>query len=178
MSAEEFETSPAISKTISRIYRDTRFSKDKSLYRSNMWITFKRPGKEWQDAPGYFFEIAPDHYCYGMGLCAGTRETMDAFRAILETRPDAFRRIIAPLAEFNVGGDQYKKTLNPAIPAELQPWYQRKSFNLLRTFPIEERLFAADFPAHLTAEFRLLAPLYQFMWSWTIGGSDGIGSDT
>ncbi|MCO6560073.1 MAG: DUF2461 family protein, partial [Gilliamella sp.] len=31
---EWFETRPAIGKTISRIHRDTRFSNDKSLYRS------------------------------------------------------------------------------------------------------------------------------------------------
>ncbi len=130
-----------------------------------MWITFKRPGKDWQDAPGYFFEIAPDHYCYGMGYYEGKRATMDAFRATLETRPHAFRQLIAPLSHFTVGGDQYKKTLNPAIPPDLQPWYQRKSFYLLRTFPIEEQLFAADFPVYLAAEFQLLAPLYRFMWA-------------
>ncbi|MDA8210412.1 MAG: DUF2461 domain-containing protein [Clostridia bacterium] len=32
------ETKPAVNKTISRIYRDTRFSKDKSPYKSTMWI--------------------------------------------------------------------------------------------------------------------------------------------
>ena len=31
-----FETSPKAGKTISRIYRDTRFSRDKSLYRDTM----------------------------------------------------------------------------------------------------------------------------------------------
>ena len=37
-----FEVAPAVGKTISRIYRDTRFSKDKSPLRDCMWITFKR----------------------------------------------------------------------------------------------------------------------------------------
>jgi uncharacterized protein (TIGR02453 family) len=39
----QFETRPAIGKTLSRIHRDTRFSHDKSRYRSRMWLTFKRP---------------------------------------------------------------------------------------------------------------------------------------
>lgn len=159
----DFEVTPAISKTISRIYRDTRFSKDKSPYRSSMWITFKRPGKEWQDEPGYYFDISPEHYSYGMGLYQATRETMDRFRGVLETNPGPFQRIIAPLADFAVGGESYKRTINPDIPAELQAWYQRKSFYLLRTFPIEKRLFAADFPAYLTGEFQRLAPLYYFL---------------
>ena len=33
---------PRVGRTISRVYRDTRFSKDKSLYRSAMWIVFQR----------------------------------------------------------------------------------------------------------------------------------------
>lgn len=45
------ETAPTVGKTISRIYRDTRFSKDKSPFRTNIWITLKRPKKEWVDAP-------------------------------------------------------------------------------------------------------------------------------
>jgi len=61
------ETRPAVNKTISRIHRDTRFSKDKSLYRDCMWITFKRPSKEWKDAPAFFFELKPDGYRFGMG---------------------------------------------------------------------------------------------------------------
>ncbi|MEI6521625.1 MAG: DUF2461 domain-containing protein, partial [bacterium] len=73
---DEIETNPAIGKTISRIYRDIRFSKDKSPFRSNMWITFKRPIKDWQDYPGFFFEIAPDHYCYGMGFYNASIKTM------------------------------------------------------------------------------------------------------
>jgi hypothetical protein len=38
-----FEVTPAVDRTISRIYCDTRFAKDKSPYKTTMWITFKRP---------------------------------------------------------------------------------------------------------------------------------------
>jgi uncharacterized protein (TIGR02453 family) len=37
-----FEVEPAVGKTISRIYRDTRFSKDKSPFRDT-WIAFNAP---------------------------------------------------------------------------------------------------------------------------------------
>lgn len=74
------EVTPAIDKTISRIYRDTRFSRDKSPYKSTMWITFKRPNKEWKDAPAFFFEISPDSYRYGMGFYSAGKKTMDRFR--------------------------------------------------------------------------------------------------
>src|SRR5512136_483578 len=64
-----FEVEPAVGKTISRIFRDTRFSKDKSPFRDCMWIVFKRSGKDWaRYIPGYFLEITPVSYRYGLGL--------------------------------------------------------------------------------------------------------------
>lgn len=61
----QFETRPAIGKTLSRIHRDTRFSHDKSRYRSRMWLTFKRASKDWKDAPVYFLNWG--RTCCAMG---------------------------------------------------------------------------------------------------------------
>ena len=164
----EFETRPAINKTIARIYRDTRFSKDKTPFRTNPWISFKRPVAGWQDMPGYYFEVADDHYGYGMGLYQAERLTMEAFRARLAAKPDEFRRavrFVEKRPDIAVGGDLYKKTLNPDIPADLQSWYQRKSFYLFCTCPIDDRLFDEGFAEFLAAEFKLMAPLYQYIWT-------------
>ena len=35
-------------KMVSRVRRDTRYTKDKRLYRENMWIMFMRPKHEWR----------------------------------------------------------------------------------------------------------------------------------
>jgi len=162
----EFETSPTQNKTISRIYRDTRFSPDKSMFRSRMWFTFKRPGPNWQDEPGYFFQVADDHFCFGMGLYMVSRETMERFRAGLAEKPDEFRKAIAFLADaphLTLEGELYKRKMTPAVPADLQTWYQRKTFYLFYTSPIDERLFTGDFAGYLANEFKQMAPLYRFI---------------
>ena len=46
-------------KAVSRIYRDARFSDNKSHYKTTMWLTLRRPRQDWMDAPAYFFEIVP-----------------------------------------------------------------------------------------------------------------------
>jgi uncharacterized protein (TIGR02453 family) len=46
-------------KAVSRIYRDARFSDNKSHYKITMWLTLRRPRQDWMDAPAYFFEIIP-----------------------------------------------------------------------------------------------------------------------
>jgi len=67
-------TIPAVDKTISRIYRDTRFSRNKSPCRTCLWITFKRRSPDWKQAPCFFFELTADSYRYGMGFYSAFRE--------------------------------------------------------------------------------------------------------
>ncbi|MCL5281485.1 MAG: DUF2461 domain-containing protein [Planctomycetes bacterium] len=64
-----FEVAPAVGKAIARIYRDTRFSKNKSPFRDHVWIAFKRSGKDWAHyIPSYYLEITPTSYHYGLGF--------------------------------------------------------------------------------------------------------------
>ena len=59
---------PAVGKTISRIFRDTRFSRDKSAFREHLWISFSRAKAErFQPVPELWFDLAPDGYSYGCG---------------------------------------------------------------------------------------------------------------
>ncbi len=82
-----FEVSPAVNRTISRIYRDTRFTKDKSPYKTTSWIIFKRPKKDWKNSPAYFIELSPDSYRFGMGFYSASPNTMRLFReAIARSR--------------------------------------------------------------------------------------------
>ena len=80
-------------KSISRINRDIRFSRDKSPYRSNMWISFKRVYKDWKNEPVYFFEIFPDYYRYGMGFYNIPRDTLYKLRGLIDEDNKEFKEI-------------------------------------------------------------------------------------
>ena len=86
------------SRCIARIHRDIRFSRDKSPYKTHLWLSFKRPSPDWKEHPCFFFEIAADRYRYGMGFYSAPKATMDALRRTIETAPEKFRRLVAPLA--------------------------------------------------------------------------------
>ena len=91
-----FEITPSINKTISRMYRDTRFSKDKSQYRSNFWIVFKRQKKEWStQGCAYFFEVYKDWYHFGMGFYDAAPAIMSKFREQIDENPEEFMKAIA-----------------------------------------------------------------------------------
>jgi len=162
-----FETRPAVDKTISRIYRDIRFSKDKSPYRANMWLSFKRPKKEWKGAPAYFFELSLDGYRYGMGFYDAGRSNMDRLRELMAADVPGFQRLIATLDgehPFEVKGDLYKRVLRPDLPEDVQAWYQRKNLYLMVEPAMDQRLFSPQLADHLLAGFEQLAPIYHFLW--------------
>lgn len=162
-----FEVTPAVGKTISKIYRDTRFSKDKSPYKSTMWITFKRSSKDWQDMLAYFFEICPDFYRYGMGFYSASRETMDRFRAMIDGEPKEFSKAISFYSKqkiFVVEGEKYKRKLDESKPAEIQDWYQRKNLYLVCNKRIDNRLLSRELLDDLISGFGLIAPFYHYLW--------------
>lgn len=160
-------TVPAVDRTISRIYRDTRFSRNKSPYKTCLWITFKRPGPDWKTAPCFFFEISADGYRYGMGFYGAAKETMDNLRRFIETKPARFRETVAWLAgqdRFTVAGECYKRPLNAALPDDLQEWHRRKNLYLVCNRLPDGRLFTRGLLDDLATGFERLAPLYHLLW--------------
>lgn len=165
-----FELRPSVSKTISRINRDTRFSKDKSPYRSNIWCTFKRASKEWASAPAFFFDITPNTYSYGMGFYMVDKETMDRFRRKISEETGAFKEAISfynRQKTFVLEGDQYKRILKPELEPELQEWYQRKNLYLICTRTINNQnnsVMSSELVDELKNGFNMLSGFYTFLY--------------
>ncbi|MCP4550183.1 MAG: DUF2461 domain-containing protein [bacterium] len=160
------EIRPAINKTISRIHRDVRFSKDKTLFKRAMWFTFKRPRSNWQTAPGWFFEITPTFYRYGMGYYAAGRTEMDALRECIDEDPARFLEVTAFLGSQKrliLAGDTYKRPLPCEHSREIQDWYQRKSFYLVCRRDLDSQLHSPRLVKTLARDFELTAPLYHYL---------------
>ncbi len=157
---------PAVDKTIARIHRDIRFSRDKSPYKTHLWVSFKRPRSDWKDRPCFFFEIAADRYRYGMGYYSASKGTMDALRRTIEEKPDRFRQAIAQLPKelFALEGESYKRLVNPAVPDDLQPWHRRRNLYLVCNRLPDDRLFSQGILDELRSGFEQLAPFYRLLW--------------
>lgn len=158
------ETAPAIDKTISRIYRDSRFTADKSLYRDRAWLTFERKTKEKPDKPAFYFELHPSGYRYGVGFYTVSPKTMEAFRAAIDRDEAAFadeiNRITAT-GEFELAGDEYKRNrYNGAYP-EIADWYNKKNIYLAANRAHVDEAFDFDtLSARLAKGFTSLAGIY------------------
>ncbi len=163
-----FEVAPSVGKTISRIYRDTRFSKDKSPFHDCAWITFKRSGKDWSRyIPGYFLEIAPKSYRYGMGFYEAAPDLMARFREQIDEDPESFLKAVGWLDKqkvFTVEGEKYKRPTGQDRPEPIRTWYGYKSFFLTSEHAIDDTILSPKFADQLMDHFGQAAPLYRYVF--------------
>lgn len=164
-----FDTDPK-GGAVSRIYRDTRFSRDKSPYRINQWVCFKRLGQDWQERPAFFLEIGPAGWRHGMGCYAAPPATIKAQRAAILARPIRFLEALqeARSAGFSIEGESYAR---PKLPEGLDPvlgdWIARKSPYVVCTGPVEPLLSSPELVGDVLRRWQALEPLYHLLSSMT-----------
>jgi len=161
----DFEMRP--SKVISRIYRDLRFSRDKTPFRTCTWITYKRPRIDMNESPVFFFELSPEQYRYGMGFYAATKRTLDSYREGIKKDPEYFSEMVRIIEKnrFAPEGEMYKKRIENDLPEKLQKWFQRRNLYIIRNCPIDDDLFSPKISKRIQKEFEILSPFYNFLWS-------------
>jgi uncharacterized protein (TIGR02453 family) len=98
------EAMPAISKHIVcdprpnggsmfRIYRDTRFSKDKSPYKTNAGVHLRHALGKDAHAPGFYLHFAPGEVFFGGGLWMPEPAALAQVRTAIAGEPKAWTRI-------------------------------------------------------------------------------------
>lgn len=76
--------------SLMRIYRDTRFSKDKTPYKTNIGIQFRHEVGKDIHAPGYYLHIAPDGCFLGIGLWHPDADALFKIREVIVQKSDAW----------------------------------------------------------------------------------------
>ena len=159
----QFEIAPR--RAISRINRDIRFTRDKSPYRANRWISFKRLALDWKVEPVYFFEVFPEFYRYGMGYYNVPREVMDRIREMIDARKHKFMKIHKLYKSqdvFTMEGMKYKRILNKELPEDLNEWYQRKELTFVCN-RMDDLIFRPELVDALFNDFKRIEPIYHFL---------------
>jgi len=98
--------------SLMRVYRDTRFSKEKTPYKTNVGIQFRHQLGRDVHAPGYYVHIAPDECFLGVGTWRPERAALARIRQAIVEQPDGWRRASRDrkfLAQFTLAGDGLKR---------------------------------------------------------------------
>ncbi|MBR4766273.1 MAG: DUF2461 domain-containing protein [Clostridia bacterium] len=115
-------------KMVSRVRRDTRFTKDQHLYRENMWVMFMRSKYDWPQYPCMWFEFTPRSYSLGVGLFMQTPALLEYWRKTIRENTDEFRKAVKSVEKTGavIDGEQYKKPKD-GCPEGLEKYYNCKS---------------------------------------------------
>lgn len=153
------------SKLISRVRRDTRFTKDKSLYRDNVWFVFLRDKSQMATSPCFWFEISQTGSSYGVGYYGAETAAMAGMREMIINRHLAFLRALKCYEaqdEFVIGGEMYKRSRFSGEPENYRLWLDRKNIyfeNVQKDFKLA---FSQELPEVLKKDFKKMKPIYDF----------------
>lgn len=78
--------------SLMRIHRDTRFSKDKTPYKTNVGISLRHDADGDIHAPGIYVHLACDECFVGAGCWRPQRDTLAAIRRSIAEQPAAWKK--------------------------------------------------------------------------------------
>jgi uncharacterized protein (TIGR02453 family) len=145
-----------------RIYRDIRFSKDKSPYKTSVAMEFwHRRGGEKIQTPGLYLHLEPNNSFIGGGIWHPDQSTLNKVRRAIVNRPEAWRRVLD--SKLEIEGDMVKRP-----PKGFDPNHQfiedlkRKDFT--SGFPFKNAVVTGSkFRGEFLEASKALNPLNEFL---------------
>ncbi len=165
MNRHDVIETPTGRKSLHRIYRDTRFSKDKTPYKTNWSGNFKRASKLRRG--GYYFHIEPGNSFVAGGFWGPEPADLKRIRDEFAYDATPLRKILKSKAFTgyfgSLQGEQVRTTPrgysadDPAIDL-----IRYKQFLLIRHFTDREVL-AVDFIKQANDTFKAMRPFFDYM---------------
>lgn len=149
-----------------RIYRDVRFSKDKSPYKTNLGA-FVAPGGKKAMSPGYYFHVQPGMFFAAAGKhMPDAAELLKVRNAIAKNTKDFLKIVEAKKFRDRFGdldGDRLSKPPKgfPADHPAIE-YLKLKSFTVSEEFT-EKEAIGKDYPKLLAESFKAAYPLIIFL---------------
>ncbi|WP_350291829.1 DUF2461 domain-containing protein [uncultured Croceitalea sp.] len=152
---------------IFRIYRDVRFSKDKTPYKAHFAGSFSRMGLERRG--GYYLRIKPGETFLAAGFWEPNKEDLLRIRKELELDASEFRAVIDKKSFKSVWGELQGDAVKTA-PKGFDKEHpdidllRHKQFIFVRNFADKEVL-AKDFITQVDHSFKAIRPYFDLMSS-------------
>ncbi|HEX4888278.1 MAG TPA: DUF2461 domain-containing protein [Luteibaculaceae bacterium] len=152
-------------KTIFRIYRDVRFSKDKTPYKTHIAAVIDR-GQKWQNKCGFYIHIEPGNVFVGGGAWEPNKESLKAIRQEIDYNGDELLGIVNT-PEFietfgSMGGDKLKKAPKDYDPNHTHiEFLKHKQFLISRKFSDKDAQ-QPDFLDQLVQTYQRSIPFFNY----------------
>src|SRR5580698_318230 len=163
--APDYVTEPK--EAVFRIYRDTRFSADKTPYKTHIAASFARRGGERLGAGGFYFSVSNETIEVAAGIWHPDRDvTLLVRNHIAETHAE-LNRILADKKARKLTGNLQGDTLTRS-PKGFDPEHPAAGFIKMKDWILDARLdpsLATTPQLHreVVARFRAMTPLIQYL---------------
>lgn len=152
--------------SLMRVYKDTRFAKDKTPFKTNIGIHFRHLSGKDVHAPGFYVHIDPEEIFIGMGIWHPDSKTCTAIRHYMDEHADVWQKIWRRKAfreQFTLVGDSLKRpprgySEDHSLITDLK----RKDFIVTKQLSIQQ-ILASDFDNEVAKLFRDGFPLMRFL---------------
>jgi uncharacterized protein (TIGR02453 family) len=167
--APELIAEPKTDRSIFRFHRDTRFSKDKSPYKTHLGIYFwEGPFKKVENS-GFYFQLEPSRVFLGTGIHMFNSTVMQAYRdAVVDPKLGAsLLKAIGKVKahpEYDMGWIKYKRTprgYDPEHPNADLLLHGGLGFQYEE--PVSDRIHSASFLDDVYKRFEDMSPIHRWL---------------
>jgi len=161
---------PRVDKSIFRLHRDIRFSKEKSPFKTHLGIfMWEGEGKK-LECPGFYFQLSAEQFMIAGGLHIFSPELLERYReAVIDDKigpalPESVKAVLNREPSFRLQEKKYKKVprgYNSAHP--LADWLLYDGIAVMAEEPVSDKLFSADFTDEVIRKFGALKPLHSWL---------------
>ncbi|MBX2880855.1 MAG: DUF2461 domain-containing protein [Granulosicoccus sp.] len=159
-------SSKKVGGSLMRVYRDTRFSKDKTPYKTNIGIHFRHARARDVHAPGYYVHIEPGDIFFGAGIWQPDSPTLLAVRTLIDEHPKEWKTVKQKVC--TRGGLELQGSSLKRAPKGFDPEHsliddlKRKDFIAITNLP-QNAIIDKDFTKTVAKLVKTSAPLMKFI---------------
>ncbi len=162
--APEIDVNP--NRSIFRIYRDTRFSKNKTPYKTNVAAVFHLKG-HWQDSAGYYVHIEPGNIYVGGGIYMPEKDQLMKIRNAIAEHSKEFLSIIENVKfvkRFGAIQGEKLQRIPIGFPRDhfMGEWLRYKQVYAGVEWE-EKECYSPKFIVNIVAVYKELLPLIRFL---------------
>ena len=159
--------------SLMRIYRDVRFSADKSPYKTAVAMMFSSPGGKKMGHPGFGLQLTSEQVSLVAGVFGFDKDALSRYRTVIEQNNDAADEATAAIAAveqhdgYAVEGKTYKR-----VPRGVDPEHRNSELLLYSGL----RAFSPAIPVNVATKpdlvpvvidhFKVMAPVEQWLEKW------------
>ena len=168
MISPDIQAIPKVNKSLFRINRDTRFSKDKSPYKTNLGMWFWEGERKRMECPGFYFHLEPGALMLAAGMHCMPDFALTSFRNSMNNKLAA-ESLLNAVNEVSKKGYTVGETHYKRVPKGFDKDHPMREFLLYngltvhKHFDIPDELFSLSILDFCFDHFKKMVPIHQWL---------------